>query len=64
MSRENVQLEWRPVRRLAGRWLLGSENLIRWSERLAPLVGRLTRRPDVVVDAEGAGRPTAPSGAS
>jgi hypothetical protein len=38
------------VRRLAGRWFLGSENLIRWSNRLGPLLGRFTRRPDVVVD--------------
>ena len=43
-------LEWRPVRRAVGRWFLGSTNLIRWSNRLAPLLGRLKRRPDLVVD--------------
>ena len=50
LSRAAPPLEWRPVRRLAGRWFLGSENLIRWSGRLGPVLGRLTRRPDVVVD--------------
>jgi FAD/FMN-containing dehydrogenase len=43
-------LEWRPVRRALGRWLLGSRNLITWSNRLAPLLGRLKRRPEVVCD--------------
>ena len=38
------------MRRLIGRWVLGSTNLIRWSNRLGWLVGRLLRRPDVVVD--------------
>jgi len=50
LSRTAPPLEWKPVRRLVGRWFLGSENLIRWSERLAPVIGRFTRRPDVVVD--------------
>ncbi len=50
LSRSAPPLEWRPVRRLVGRWFLGSENLIRWSKRLAPLLARVTRRPDVVVD--------------
>jgi len=42
-------LQWRPVRRLLGRWFLGSTNLIRWSNLLAPLLA-LKRRPDVVCD--------------
>ena len=50
LSRTAPPLEWRPVRRAVGRWLLGSENLIRWSARVGPLVDRLLRRPDVVVD--------------
>jgi FAD/FMN-containing dehydrogenase len=50
LSRSAPPLEWRPVRRLLGRWLLGSENLIRWSGRLGPVIDRLSRRPDVVVD--------------
>ena len=50
LSRTVRPLEWRPVRRMVGRWFLGSENLIRWSNRLGWLLGRLLRRPDVVVD--------------
>lgn len=50
LSRTAPPLEWRWVRRMVGRWFLGSENLIRWSGRLGPLLARLTRRPDVVVD--------------
>ena len=50
LSRTVPPLEWRPVRRAAGRWFLGSENLIRWTGRLEWLTRRLLRRPDVVVD--------------
>lgn len=50
LSRTAPPLEWKPVRRIAARWFLGSENLIRWSEHLAPLAKLVTRRPDVVVD--------------
>ena len=50
LSRTVPPLEWRPVRRLAGRWFLGSENLIRWTGRTEWLTRRLLRRPDVVVD--------------
>jgi len=42
-------LQWRLVRRLLGKQLLGSTNLITWSNRLAPLM-KLKRRPDVVCD--------------
>jgi FAD/FMN-containing dehydrogenase len=42
-------LEWKPVRLLVGKTFLGSENLIRWSKRLEPVLG-LKKRPDVVVD--------------
>jgi len=49
LSRSVPPLEWKPVRALLGRWFLGSTNLIRWSNRLAPVLG-LKRRPDVVVD--------------
>jgi FAD/FMN-containing dehydrogenase len=50
LTRTVPPLEWGWVRRLVGRWFLGSENLIRWSGRLGPLLGRVNRRPDVVVD--------------
>lgn len=50
LSRTAPPLEWKLVRRLLGRWLLGSENLIRWSNRLGPVLARINRRPDVVVD--------------
>lgn len=43
-------LEHPAVRLLVGKMLLGSTNLIRWSNRLAPLLGKLKKRPDVVVD--------------
>lgn len=42
-------LETKPARLLLGKMILGSTNLIRWSERLSPLM-KLKRRPDVVVD--------------
>jgi len=42
-------LEWKPVRFLVGKWVLGSNNLIEWSRRLEPILG-LKKRPDVVVD--------------
>src|SRR5262249_8453038 len=42
-------LEWKPVRFLVGKQVLGSTNLIKWSKVLAPLLG-LKKRPDVVVD--------------
>ena len=50
LTRTVPGLENRLVRLLAGKLILGSSNLIRWSNRLAPLLGRLKRRPDVVVD--------------
>ena len=50
LARTFPPLEWRPVRRAVGRWLLGSENLIRWSRRLGLARSWVTRRPDVVVD--------------
>ncbi len=49
LSRTVPALEWKPVRFLLGPVFLGSTNMIRWSERLAPLF-RLKRRPDVVCD--------------
>jgi FAD/FMN-containing dehydrogenase len=48
MTRAVPPLQWGPVRRLAGRRLLGSTNLIRLS-RLQAMVSR-KRRPDVVCD--------------
>ena len=42
-------LEWKPVRFAIGKQVLGSTNLIRWSKRLAPVLG-LKKRPDLVVD--------------
>lgn len=42
-------LETRPVRFLFGKFLLGSTNLIKWSNRLKGVM-KLKRRPDVVVD--------------
>jgi FAD/FMN-containing dehydrogenase len=50
LARTFPPLEWPPVRRALGRWFLGSENLIRWSERLSRALSLVTRRPDVVVD--------------
>jgi FAD/FMN-containing dehydrogenase len=49
LSRTVPPLENPLVRRLVGRWFLGSTNLITWSNRLKPLLA-LQRRPDVVVD--------------
>jgi FAD/FMN-containing dehydrogenase len=49
LSRTVPPLEWRLVRLLLGRFFLGSTNMIRWTERLAPIF-RLKRRPDVVCD--------------
>ncbi|RJO65059.1 MAG: FAD-binding oxidoreductase [Myxococcales bacterium] len=43
-------LENRLVRRLAGKWFLGSTNLISWSNRLRGPLKLIKRRPDVVVD--------------
>ncbi len=40
---------WRPLRRLLGGVLLGSTNLISWSQRLRPIL-KVRRRPPVVVD--------------
>jgi FAD/FMN-containing dehydrogenase len=49
LTRTVPPLEWKPVRFLVGKLFLGSTNLIKWSNRLAPLLG-LKKRPDVVVD--------------
>ena len=49
LTRTMPPLEWKPVRFAVGKFVLGSTNLIRWSERLEPLL-RLKKRPDVVVD--------------
>lgn len=49
LTRTVPPLQWKPVRALFGRWLLGSTNLIKWSNRLAPVLAA-QRRPDVVVD--------------
>jgi FAD/FMN-containing dehydrogenase len=49
MTRTVPLLSTRPVRLVAGKAVLGSTNLIRWSERLSGLL-RLKRRPDVVCD--------------
>jgi FAD/FMN-containing dehydrogenase len=50
LSRTFPPLEWKPVRWAIGRWFLGSTNLIKWTGRLDPLLRRVMRRPDVVVD--------------
>ena len=50
LTRTVPGLEHPLLRRLVGRHLLGSTNLIRWAQRLAPVIRRLQRRPDVVVD--------------
>jgi FAD/FMN-containing dehydrogenase len=42
-------LEWKPVRAVVGKLVLGSTNLINWSKRLEPVLG-LKKRPDVVCD--------------
>lgn len=49
MTRTVPPLGWRWVRALIGRYLLGSTNLIRWSDRLAPVM-KLKKRPEVVAD--------------
>lgn len=49
MTRKLPVLEWEPVRRLFGRWLLGSTNLIRASQLLAPLSAN-NGSPDVICD--------------
>src|SRR5690606_34947450 len=50
LTRTVPGLESPLVRRLVGKYVLGSTNLIRWSNRLAPVLAALQRRPDVVVD--------------
>ena len=50
LTRTVPGLEHPAVRLVAGKFILGSTNLIRWSNLLAPALGRLKRRPDVVVD--------------
>jgi hypothetical protein len=50
LTRTFPPLTWRPVRRIVGRWFLGSTNLIKWSNRLAPFFAMVKKRPDVVVD--------------
>ncbi len=50
LSRTIPPLEWKWVRRRVGRHLLGSTNLIRWSNKVAPVARRVLRRPDVVCD--------------
>jgi len=50
LSRTIPPLEWKPVRRLLGKHLLGSTNLIYWSTKMGWLAAKLQRRPDVVVD--------------
>ena len=49
LTRTVPPLEWKPIRFLVGKLFLGSTNLIRWSGRLAPILG-MKKRPDVVVD--------------
>lgn len=49
LARSVPGLEWPPLRRVLGPWVLGSTNLIRWSERLRPILAR-RRRPPVVCD--------------
>ena len=49
LTRTVPPLEWKPVRFLVGKLFLGSTNLIKWSGRLAPILG-MKKRPDVVVD--------------
>ncbi len=49
MTKTVPPMEWKPVRFLIGKWLLGSTNMIRTSRRLES-VYRMKRRPDVVVD--------------
>jgi FAD/FMN-containing dehydrogenase len=49
LTRTVPPLTWKPVRFLVGKLFLCSTNLIKWSGRLAPVLG-LKKRPDVVVD--------------
>ncbi len=49
LTRTVPPLEWKAVRLAVGKIFLGSTNLIRWSNRLSPILG-LKKRPDVVVD--------------
>ncbi|MCC6555737.1 MAG: FAD-binding oxidoreductase [Polyangiaceae bacterium] len=49
MTRAVPLLSTRPARLVAGKLVLGSTNLIRWSHRLERLLGR-KRRPDIVCD--------------
>ena len=50
LSRTVPPMEWKPVRFALGKLLLGSDNLVTWSDRLAPVFRRALKRPDVVVD--------------
>jgi FAD/FMN-containing dehydrogenase len=49
LTRTVPLLERKPVRFALGKFLLGSEKLISWSKRLAPLM-KLKRRPEIVID--------------
>lgn len=49
LTRTVPLMETLPARLLLGKMLLGSTNLIKWSNRLKPVM-RLKKRPDVVVD--------------
>lgn len=50
LTRTVPGLENKLVRAAVGKFVLGSTNLIKWSNRLAPVLGALKKRPDVVVD--------------
>jgi FAD/FMN-containing dehydrogenase len=50
LTRTIPLLERAPVRFAFGKLVLGSTNLINWSNRLAPFLKRIKRRPDIVVD--------------
>jgi FAD/FMN-containing dehydrogenase len=50
LTRTVPGLEHPLMRLLAGKLYLGSTNLIRWSNLLAPVLRKIKRRPDVVVD--------------
>jgi FAD/FMN-containing dehydrogenase len=49
LTRTVPGLESRAMRRLFGRWLLGSTNILTWSKRLRPVL-KLDRNPDIIVD--------------
>jgi FAD/FMN-containing dehydrogenase len=49
LTRTFPPLEWKPVRFLIGKWMLGSTNLLKNSKRLQPIFG-MKRRPDLVLD--------------